>query len=421
MLARISRVTFKKNLPFEDIVDLLRDMGYQCHYRNDLHPLVAKLEIRPQQFFVSELVTHRKFPTTISLVTTGREASHTGYSSLERQILRQRAALHGREFRGREPTSLFVLTGGINAIHVEKLHEGILSTLRHRGRATTVVDADIDDKLHFEKHCARRSPTGKVLEDTLVIRAIAHLEDSTSRKVALMVKRSQLVLDNRLSTLAGSVGMNESGLRKKLSDLGECGVLQTVVVAYCCDRLVNIIGLENKVPHFLRLAISCPNCHKVLTKDKLLHAYRLVEAGEKALDQAAWLVGVVASTFRQFGCNQMIVGRFMDSDEVDLIVFYLGRTIVVECSDKSVELGDAYKFLGKLNTIDSWPGIGPDIGVIITTDRFNPDAQRFLNAGSLPGRAEMHYVEGDADRIRMSISELVNEMTKSYFAARLVP
>lgn len=58
----------------------------------------------------------------------------------------------------------------------------------------------------------------------------------------------------------------------------------------------------------------------------------------------------------------MILGRYIDGDEIDLVFFYLGRTIVVECSDKSFELGDAYKFYGKLGTINNWQGVSPDIG-----------------------------------------------------------
>jgi hypothetical protein len=154
---------------------------------------------------------------------------------------------------------------------------------------------------------------------------------------------------------------------------------------------------------YLESKVECPSCHNLITEDKIIDAYRTSKSADDALDNSIWLVGYVKSLLIESGYNEMITGRYVDGDEIDLIVSCLNVDILIECQDKSIDLGDAYKFSGKLTTT------GVDFGILVSTDRISEEAINFLMRGSKRRgeRSNINAVTGDLDKIKTEIQNIL--------------
>ena len=412
MLGQRISVNFKKKVEFSSLISSLSKKGYEPCYAKNIHPVLSPFKIKPYHFFNREILLHNDFPNTMTLL-------EGLIPEMQRRLLllrRRRFEVERAGVPKRGVTSIIVTTFGLDKSVVEKHQKALLNELRELTQFT-LWNGDTIQRTRFEKRFPKVSPTGSSLQDASVTKAIEVLKDSSKRRLATAVKRNRLVLETKLDTLTGDLSLalpDKKMLLKSLGDLTSGRILEKIAVAFCCDRVVSIVGSEDKAQTLLKLGTSCPNCHKPLAEDKIIKAYRVTESAEKAIDQSTWLVGYVRSILGEAGCDEIVAGRFIDGDEVDLAAFYLGNQILVECSDKSVELGDVYKFNGKITTIE------PSMGIIVTTDRFSQDAEKFVIGGERGPGARVKLVSGSEDKIEKDLIDMVSHVTRNHLGKSLL-
>jgi hypothetical protein len=245
-----------------------------------------------------------------------------------------------------------------------------------------------------------RAPTGEELT------AAALVSDKATRELLLSIKRLPAVVVGELVARRkrGARGID----RATIDALLDAGLLRRQLAVICrrTSRRIALIDAPEKLKAAAEVGMRCPDCGKVLEKERTEELVSVSDFGAKLLNRSHWMSLLVVDGLMRAGVGRdEILTGFEPSpgDETDVLL-RVGRTVaLLELKDREFGEGDASMFNTRLVKTKA------QRGVVITTDCVSAQARETLTAvvsvrdeedfeiGRPPGRRSVEFVEGISD------------------------
>ena len=101
--------------------------------------------------------------------------------------------------------------------------------------------------------------------------------------------------------------------------------------------------------------LECPKCSRPLGEEGIMSHYGVTDQLKQLLDGNRWMPLLAQEAFLKAGvpASNIYVEVKHGEDEIDLLVFYRGKVLVIEAKDRPISLNDAYKLSAKTNRLQS--------------------------------------------------------------------
>jgi len=281
-----------------------------------------------------------------------------------------------------------------------------------------------------EKHGRRLAPLRQAFEDEGIrVRfreALLTTDSIQSAEILALPDRRELLQEvsragfARESDMLSRRSRKEDELRNALTALADAGLLRTEYLLQCRATngpLTRLSSPDELDPETIG-ALPCPTCQRKFGEELLLPGYLLSELGRSLVQGSHWMTVWVTTRLVSMGVPiQSILWNFEESsEEVDIILEFLGQLWVIELKDRDFQPGDAHPFNYRAQV-----RYQADKALIVTVGKVSPDARRvfqdlakearkgtFRLAGSPSGTSlpTPTYIEGLGSVERMLSKEI---------------
>lgn len=182
------------------------------------------------------------------------------------------------------------------------------------------------------------------------------LRERADREILIELKKRGSILERDLCELnTGSVKVERV---KSLLDYfsGDEYRLIDRKFAIVCNQTKEIIFLlRNKEDLEKAKGLECPKCSKKIEDETVFSYYERTEKLRELLDGSRWMPLLVRDAFIKAGvvAEDIHTEVKYGEDEIDLLILYLGRVIMIELKDRPASLNDAYKLSAKTSRLEN--------------------------------------------------------------------
>jgi hypothetical protein len=126
--------------------------------------------------------------------------------------------------------------------------------------------------------------------------------------------------------------------------------------AILCKDTQEIIFLLNSRDQIETASpLQCPKCARHIDAEILMPYYRITEELKELLDGNRWMPLLVRDSLIHAGVHpdDVLTEVKHREDEIDVLVFYRNRVLVIELKNRPVNLNDAYKLSAKTSRLEN--------------------------------------------------------------------
>lgn len=182
------------------------------------------------------------------------------------------------------------------------------------------------------------------------------LKESADRDILRELKRRVSVLERDLHELP-LPAIKPDRIKSTLDYFsGEEYRLVDRKFAIVCNRTSEIIFLlRDKQDLDNAKHLECPKCSAKIGEETVLSYYESTNSLKELLDGNRWMPLLVRDALVEAGVPEQDIYTEVKhgEDEIDLLVFYQGRVLVMEVKDRPISLNDAYKLSAKTSRLES--------------------------------------------------------------------
>jgi hypothetical protein len=198
----------------------------------------------------------------------------------------------------------------------------------------------------------KRLKSTKPIDESLFQR----LREESERNILRELKKRGSILERDLAELT-SPGITPEQVKRTLDYFsGEEYLLVERKYAILCNATEEIIFLLRSRDDIQNAKnLECPKCSRPIGDETVLYYYGITDNLKALLDGNRWMPLLVRDALIKAGVPKEDIYTEVKygEDEIDLLVFYRGRIIIMEVKNRSINLNDAYKLSAKTSRIES--------------------------------------------------------------------
>ncbi|HZX12903.1 MAG TPA: hypothetical protein VFF49_00710 [Thermodesulfobacteriota bacterium] len=225
-----------------------------------------------------------------------------------------------------------------------------------------------------------------------------HLEDVSSRNIAVVVKRSGGILASDLTKRAD---IKPEQTQTAIEQLSKAGLLSQEYVVICkkTSNQVNRVNSKEKVKQMTEIGVLC-SCGNPIGQERIEELFSPTPILQKMLDQSYWMTARLVRLLKVLNIpNERILLNLQEgAEEIDAFVDLEGTLLMFELKDNEFSMGHAYPFGGRIGLYK------PDIAVIIATKGVAPEVREYFKR--VKPAAEIVYV-GSLDEFDENLQMVV--------------
>jgi hypothetical protein len=246
--------------------------------------------------------------------------------------------------------------------------------------------------------------------DALDFEAARHLENTITRNISLVIKRSGGIL---AADLFKKLETDEEEVKRIVDDLIRNNLIVKEYVVICkktqnqVNRVRSLADLEKAASS----GLLC-SCGRSISDERVEELFIPTALLQKLLDKSYWLT--VKLVEQLIGLNALpdniLLNLQEGSDEIDAFVDIDGKLLMFELKDTQFSMGHAYPFGGRIGLYN------PNFAVIVSTEQIEPQVKDYF--GRIKPEAEIVYIE-NLDQLPIKISQITSKI-KSMEAVQIL-
>ena len=194
------------------------------------------------------------------------------------------------------------------------------------------------------------------ISDPLTEGLFERLREAEDRSILLELKKRGSILERDLHELPLQ-GVSVERVRRTLDYFsGDEYKLIDKKHAIICKKSGEIIFLLKSKEDIGGVKnLECPKCSISIGNEIFMPYYGITDGLKHLLDSNRWMPMLVRESLIKMGVsrNDIFTEVKYGEDEIDLLVFYKRRILVIETKDRPVNLNDAYKLSAKTSRLES--------------------------------------------------------------------
>ena len=232
-------------------------------------------------------------------------------------------------------------------------HELTENTMKCFGLTKTKESVVLAQKGSLIPHAiAGRLNPKEPLSDALFQR----LREEGERLILRELRKRGSILESDLNELA-TPEVPIDRVKKTLDYLSgdDYKLVERKFAIVCTESQEIIFLLKSKEDIASAKSLECPKCSRQIGNETVLHYYASTDNLKLLLDGNRWMPLLIRDALIKAGVPPGCVLTEVKhgEDEIDLLVFYEKRILVIEAKNRPVSLNDAYKLSAKTSRIES--------------------------------------------------------------------
>lgn len=211
-----------------------------------------------------------------------------------------------------------------------------------------------------------------------------HLEDSTTRNLALVIKRSGGILASDVTKRAE---LKPEQAQRSLDRLRGVQLLGQEYVVICrkTSNQVNRVDSRSKIDSMTEMGVLC-SCGSPIGQERIEELVSPTPTLHRLLNQSYWMTAKLVGLLRTLNVpNERILLNLQEgAEEIDAFVDLEGTLLMFELKDNEFSMGHAYPFGGRIGLYK------PDVAVIVSTKGVAPEVLEYFKR--VKPQAEISYV-----------------------------
>lgn len=264
------------------------------------------------------------------------------------------------------------------------------------------------------------------------------LKSKKDRKILIELRKRGSVLESDLGDLSsGQASSDEIKNTLNYFSGDEYQLINRKMAIVCRDTDEIVFLMDDKEKAKEVGDLECPKCTGKIEDEKIISYYGRNDKLDDLLDGSRWMPLHVKGKFLENGVPESSVFTEVkyEQDEIDVVVFLEGYTLIIEVKDRPVNLNDAYKLSAKTTRLESifeesltqqssfvsrqqFPGITDQIDfvpIIISTGDIADDATDLLEET----KSNAMYLENCEGEIETFVEKLVRKINHENSVDRL--
>lgn len=230
---------------------------------------------------------------------------------------------------------------------------------------------------------ARFLPATDLPQDHLELSS--HLEDPSTRSLALVVKRSGGIL---AADLVKKAKNKPEEVQDVIEHLTGAGLLaqEYVIICHKTSNQINRVSSQEAIEKMAKMGVLC-SCGRLISEERVEELFTPTSQLQKMLDQSYWMTANLLRVLDQLNIpKDRIMFNLLDgAEEIDAFVDLDGALLMFELKDSEFSMGHAYPFGARIGLYK------PDLAIIVSTNGVAREVKEHFER--IKPSAEIVYVD----------------------------